>query len=572
MAMMISKFHRMIQNKITWWIILVVIIFSFVIWGSSVRTGNERAARDTAVGKLDGKPIQNDEYRRARVFTELGVVLMSGRDINVTPDMEEPLRRAAWQRIATLREAARLGITASNEELPMMLNQISIFRTREGQFNPEAYQGFTTQFLPRRFGMSKHGFDEFLREELVINKTAGIVGRLLTVAPYDARRTFQAMNDRFVLDYAILKPELVTNKVKVGSAEARALFDRDPASFRIPDLMRVKYVALPVSNYLAQVEVKEEDIQRFYNENLDRFVKPQTQDVASATNAFSTAATQYRSLDEVRTNIVTSLRESAAAQLAYSNAVAFADALHGDADGKLPAFADLAKAKGLTIHTTKPFPESGEVPDLLVGPEFNRAAFSLDSEPETSFSEPVEGLDAFYILSYLDKTPARIPTYEEVADRVLPVARAQAVSDELTALAKRTRDAMEKAARAKTSVTAAAAQQGVTLVTTPAFSASTAQETNIEELTPLLRSVLPHNAGEVTEIVPTETGLLIAHVKERQIADAATFESIRPQIASSLRRQQARTVFESWQAQLISGGRFEDLARRDTEEKPDAGT
>ena len=33
MAMMISKFHRLIQSRLLWGAFLVIIVFSFVIWG-----------------------------------------------------------------------------------------------------------------------------------------------------------------------------------------------------------------------------------------------------------------------------------------------------------------------------------------------------------------------------------------------------------------------------------------------------------------------------------------------------------------------------------------------------------
>ena len=114
--MMITKFHKLIQNKLLWIAFLIVVVFSFVIWGTAMPNASEMAAANDA-GTLDGESVPYPEYQKARFNTYLALVLMTGRAINITPELEEELHTMAWQRLVSLREANKLGLTSSNDEV-----------------------------------------------------------------------------------------------------------------------------------------------------------------------------------------------------------------------------------------------------------------------------------------------------------------------------------------------------------------------------------------------------------------------------------------------------------------------
>jgi hypothetical protein len=67
MAMMISKFHKLIQSRILWGVFLIVIVFSFVIWGMVWPSEMEEADRINAAGMLDGEPVSHGEFRAAYI-------------------------------------------------------------------------------------------------------------------------------------------------------------------------------------------------------------------------------------------------------------------------------------------------------------------------------------------------------------------------------------------------------------------------------------------------------------------------------------------------------------------------
>lgn len=564
MAMMISKFHRLIQNKITWWVVLTIIVFSFVIWGSQSWNKGSSGRRQMTAAMLENKPVEHEEYRQAYACTHLGLVLQYNREINITPQIDEIIRKQSWQRVAALREAEKLGITASDDEVAGMMQQLPLFRTKEGQFSMQAYEQFVGQILPR-MGFTKHGFDEFVRQEIMMEKCAMMVSRLMFVSPYDTRRTYQALNDRFVAEYAMLTPDMVEKTVKTGRDEAKALFDKDPMAYKIPERAVVRYVTIPVSNFVAAAEVKDEEVQKYYNDHLEEFALPSTNAMA-ATNEFSTETTKYKQLEEVKPGIVKSLKQQVASVNAMSNATAFIEAVQGSASDKPMSFDDAAKKFGFTIDTTKPFSEMDEVEGLKVGTDFNHVAFGLSNEEGGNVSEPVKGRDAWYVLAYKERLPEKIPSFEEVLDKVIPDAKQQAIEDALVALAKKTRDAMDAAAKAGQSVADAAQKLGVKLTNTVEFTASGGENQNVEHFDALIRGILPHNQGEVTDPLPSPGGILVAHIKSRMPADPVAFQQLRPQIANSIRRQQGRQLFDGWQQFLLKRGKFEDLLKKATED------
>lgn len=564
MAMMISKFHRLIQNKLTWWIIIGVIVVTFVFWGSQTGQQNTAAREASAMATLKGVPVDRDEFTKAFASTHLSVMLQSGRQIDVNQEVEKLLRKQAWQRIGMLREAASFGIVADDSELLTYLHSAySVFRTPQGQFNGDGYRQFAQQVLPR-LGFSQSMFDDFIREEIIIQKMGGLLVRTMLVTPSEARRMYHSMNDTFQAQYAFITPKDVEGTIKVGEAEARALFDKDPKAYTIPEMAVVSYVEFVYSNYLAVAEVADADVTKYYNDNLDDFIIPSTN--AASTNEFTTEAVKYKTQDEAKPQIVTELKKLSAARIAASNALAFAARIQGTIDAAPQTFTAAAAAAGLKILETRPFAENDDVPGLDVPPMFNRVAFSLVADEGGNVGDPVEAPNAIYIMAYKSRAEARVPSFAEAASNVMADARSMAVRDAASMLAKKTRDAMESAAKNGQSIGAAVKALGVTVTNTPLFSATTGEELEIPHFSELIRTVLTLNAGEVAEPVPTFGGILIVHLAQRVSADLTVFEQNRPMLSQRIRQSQARNLFESWQEYLLKRDEFVDLFKKATEE------
>lgn len=397
-----------------------------------------------------------------------------------------------------------------------------------------------------------------------MQKMRMIIERQTLVTPYELRRAFASVTDRFLVDYVVLEPDAVASEVKVTRDDARAFFEKDPAAFTIPEKVRVKYVRVPSEPFIPQVKVTPEEVENYYNENLADFAIPD-----EATNAVAdtelvvsntVAETRYRPFDEVKQEISNQLIQRAALEQASDKAMGFVVTLTPDRDGEAPPFDDAAHKEGLDVLETGFFDAREVVKDVDAGPAFNRAAFELTEGAEGYFSNPVPGSNAVYVLALVERQAERVPTFDEVAEAVMPQAREQALADALTRRAQDVRDTVDKALQAGQSFSNAVAALGLTALSTEEFTSTTGLRDNVYN-EQLLRGVLTRNQGELSDLLALKTGVMLAYVRERKPAEAATYESVKDQLVGMIRRQYGRVSFDGWQDYLLKKAQFEERKR-----------
>lgn len=551
MAMMISKFHKLIQSRLLWGAFLVIIVFSFVIWGMVWPSDLEKAEQANAAGSLDGETVGHGEFRSAYLNTYLARALALGREVQSTPESDAVLRRLSWQRLATLREANRMGLVATDDELRGAIR--ANFAETDGGFDPARYQAFLQNFiLP--LGFSTAQFEQHLREEIQIQKLANLIGRQATVTPLEIRRTFDTLLDTFEVEYAFAGPADVEQDVEVSDDDVRRLFDEDPAAFTIPEQREVTYAAFPVADYFeADLEISDDDVQDYYELNIADYTTTETDTNGQPREVVA-------DLDEVRDGIVAALRRQAAVEKADAAAAELAYRALPDREGTVPEFAAEAEKAGRKAQTLAPFSRFS-VPLEDGGAALAAAAFELAPNSYDRVSSTIAGTDNVYVL-YLENVQApRVPAFEEVADQVREVARQKALAAALAAKGTALREAAEAGLAAGKSFADAVAATGVQAQSAEPFTGMSGSTSTNEIVQTLVQAVVSYNPGEVTEPAPHADGLVVAYVKARTPADPATFDSYQAEIASAIRARRGQGLFRDWQAALLAPERFTDFQR-----------
>ncbi len=580
MAMLISKFHRLIQSKLLWGSFLVIIIFTFVIWGTQMPSESRKARELNAAGKLGGEFITQEQFRQAYFNTYMSAVLAVGRGFDINTVLDQQLRESAWRRLAALREAEKMGIAATDQEVMGAIQQHPGF-SPEGRFNPSYYSAFVHNVL-RQLGFTERQFEQHVREEIVLQKLQNMLAQAAWVSPYEISRTFRSLSDTFDLQYAVLSESNVAGSIQVAREDARKLFLENPEAFRIPEQVRVDFVRIPVSNYLAAAAVtNEDDALAYYDEYMDRFARTNLVEITQTnilldavntnavmvqtfvTNVETIVTTQVVTIefDEVVTNILDILTRQAARERAADAATDLVVTLAPDRDGNATSFEEAAAKAGLEIESPGPFALTDEVPGTDAGLYFNQAAFNLNQTAEEYFSDAIPGSNYVYVAALKERLPARIPEFDEIADNALRAARERAVADALNSRAQELRTAALEAVEGDGAFEKAVRKLGLEVLETGEFSLADGTMTNLYADI-LMRGVLARNQGEVTDALPTEDGaVVIAYVAGRKPGDPSLLEDLRPQIRESVKRQRSRILFESWEASLLTDGGFEDRSR-----------
>ena len=77
---------------------------------------------------------------------------------------------------------------------------------------------------------------------------------------------------------------------------------------------------------------------------------------------------------------------------------------------------ELAKKKGLAVHTTAPFDSEEGPQDINVPPNFTSTAFKLSTEEP--FSGPIPAEDGVYVLALKRTIPSEIPPLKSIEAKV----------------------------------------------------------------------------------------------------------------------------------------------------------
>jgi len=542
--MLITKFNRMIRNRVLWGAFAVVICVSFVLAGYGGRSCGEEESQQGLAGKLDGEEISRREFYMARLF-ELGMQEQPG----LSPEMEAALRDRTWQRLAALRTARDLGVTVSDEELRDVLRRNESFR-RNGAFDGDLYRATVRQ----RLGVSVPTFEAFLRQDLILRKLMQVSEAMAWTPPTELARHLGNLTDMFQLEYTHLSVSNHVPDVDLDMQQVRAYYEANPERFREPDKINVRYVRLPISNYLERVTIQDDAVTAYYEEHRTEFEAATTNDTI-----------EVLPLDEVRGEIVTNLRERAAMFAARSNAMDLVVAMTPYRRNPGMDFGDAAAARGFRISTSEFFTAEGGVPGLDAGYDFVRTAFRLDkNDPQAYFSDPLVTDEAVFVIAAQDRIEEHVPDFDAISNAVYEAALDDARSDALIEKAAALRQAVVDAVATGKTFTAAVEAQGYSVSTTATF---TVYESTGEEF-PYARAAIPAirnvDRGRITEPIPTADGALIAYVAERTPGSVAEAEDLRPQLGQQLSRFRTEMVFSDWSESLLADREFENYMRMDT--------
>jgi len=145
MAMLITRFQKLIQSKVLWYFILGVIIVSFVGFFMPTNRAGARTHDIPPVGELFGKKVPQDEYRRAYHNSYMWYILSSGRMIPMTDELTKALKREAWQRVAVLHKAKSEEILVADAEVVRQMQAMPLFQAKNGAFDVNIYKAVLQQ-------------------------------------------------------------------------------------------------------------------------------------------------------------------------------------------------------------------------------------------------------------------------------------------------------------------------------------------------------------------------------------------------------------------------------------------
>ncbi|MBI5687953.1 MAG: peptidyl-prolyl cis-trans isomerase [Verrucomicrobia bacterium] len=485
-------------------VVAVVIIITFVFWGSQTGGGPEGRMARPSPGRMNGKPVPYAEFEQQQRAFCLMYYLRQGQMID-RRRMEQQLQAPTWQRLLVSRKIEKLGIHVPVENAVEFIQQLPLFQGDKG-FDPERYRRFVGAMLPQ-WGLNEEEFVSIVQGQLAIDKLQDIVASTAKVTPLDVQQAYNEANEQLSIAVVEFSATNYTAQVNLSDKEIKDEFEKSKETYRIPERVKVSYLKFSLDDYLPKVKVTDDEIKERYNKEKEAFTDPKTK--------------QVKPLDAVRDEIRKEIARPRAMKMVNEAASEINDAVLPDPRNpteKKPDLATVVQKRGLAMATTDFFSEKDEL-KFITAPKFQKAAMTLSAD---SPYELVPAPDGAYFIQFVARKASELPAFDAVRPKVVEDLK------RMRALEMARKDGREKYAKFKAALDLAgkpkpaldhlAAANGVKSLTPPAFTVSEPPRD-----LPYGRLVLSAceflAPGELSDFIDTAAGGLIVQVKERKPAD-----------------------------------------------------
>ncbi len=533
--MLISKFNKLIRNKVVWGAFAVIVSLSMVgFFAPQPQEARER--RRDGVGTLFGESISREEFARARLFTQSFQPMRGGEEV------ERLIEEETWRRLAAIRYAEKLGMHVSNDELVETIHGDPSF-FENGVFSMQRYQFLIEQQL----GIPVSWFEEYIRQEILLDRIRDRVQSSLWIPASELEENAARFTDTYEVVYVKVPLDIkATLSVEVGEDDARAVYDTSPDMFLVPERRRALYAAFLHANYLRPEEITARQIEMRYESDPDRYVftDPDTGEETLA------------SLEDVSADIRQELAQDEAEAIAAEYAMQLVDELSlldTDADMQLSS---LAAQMNIGVSTSDWLRAGGPAPeDVSAGTAFLQAVFQLSAtDPAQSFSFSIPGTNAVYVAQLKDVEEAYVPAFEDVLEDALEVARQQAEEAAFDEYVEALYTRLVETAR-EDGFFAAAESEDLSVTEIKPFTLYDADPRDIPFFGDIAPDLLPLQSGEMTPPIHTVEGAVIAYVVQREESSAQERLSLKPDIARMMLDGLEQLHFSAWNDAILEEAR-----------------
>src|SRR3989338_4272556 len=146
------------KMKLILWITTILVVPTFVVWGTMVRFGEKRGP--AYAGIIFGRKVSFDEYSQTFREVDQQNRRMYGDNYSQFAKFIN-LEEQTWDRLVLLYEARKRNIIVTDREVSGEIAKFPAFQ-KDGRFDQETYR--------RILGNGARAFEEELRRSLIISR------------------------------------------------------------------------------------------------------------------------------------------------------------------------------------------------------------------------------------------------------------------------------------------------------------------------------------------------------------------------------------------------------------------
>jgi peptidyl-prolyl cis-trans isomerase D len=526
-----TMLDRMRRHKgwLKWSLAIVVLAFIFLYIPSFLDEPGAAGLNDV-VASVDGRNITVARFRRT--YQQQMQSYRAAYGGNVDEKMLKQLgldQRIVQQMIeeeTALAEAARLGISATNEEVRERIALLPGLQENGHFIGEERYRQL---LLMRNPPMRPDEFEEEVRRGVTVEKLQAALTGWVTLGDKEIEEAFRRRNEKVKLAVVAFPADKFRAGLAATDAEVAAYFEEHKNELKVPDKRKVRYALVDMQAIRARTAISPQDVLRSYEDN------PQ----------------QYSTPEQVRASHIllkTEGKDEAVVKKQAEELLA-----------KVKAGADFAALATKHSQDETSAVKGGDLDFFGKGrmvPEFDAVAFSL---PVGQISDLVKTQYGFHIIKVTEKKPASTKPLEEVKAQIedqlkwdRAQAEAQRVSDDVAGKLKQASD-----------FDTVAKPRGLTVGESALF-AREEPITGLGMAPAAVERAFELKDGEISEAVRTPQGFAFLMLTGKQDAYVPKLDEVKDRVrdevlkkkAVDLARQRAAAV-----ATQMKSGDFEGAAK-----------
>ncbi|PRO72352.1 peptidylprolyl isomerase [Alteromonas alba] len=376
--------------------IIALIVLSFVFAGVSSYVSSSGSS---AAAEVNGEPISQQDVERAYQAQRARLEAQFGEGISALFSDENYLRDFRMNVLDRLiadtlieQKAKELGMRVSDKQIRDAITAMPEFQT-EGSFDNERYL-----MLLRQNGFQPSDFRDYMRQQMTREQLSRAVQASDFSLPEEVSLAHRLQDQTRNADYLIVDSAPFAASVELSDEEVQAFYDENISRFDTQEKVNLAYVTLAVEDLKADVSVSEEEIEQEYQDNIALYKTTEERRVSHILIEFG--------------DDKDAAKEKAESLLAE---------VEQGAD-----FADLAEANSADTFSAENGGDLDFITAGMMDPSFDEAAFAISNVGETS--EVIETEFGYHIIKLTDMKPVETTPLAEVRDEI----EAQLLTDKAT--------------------------------------------------------------------------------------------------------------------------------------------
>lgn len=510
-------------------IIVVIIASVFIFWGVGSNLSGDRQAALV----VNGEEVSFQDYQRAydrayqRFSDQFGGNVPKG--LAESFGIKQQVINQLIQTSLLRQGAEKMGIYVSAEEVRKVIEEMVQFQ-ENGSFNMDRYKAVLANI---RTAPTK--FEKSMQTDRLAEVGAREIGNFSTVATdSEIKEIYNQLNEKVELDFVTFKPQDFTGQVDVNDEALASWFDTVKDNYKTAPQIKLRYFAFTNDNIAGKVEIDDNQIKEYYEQNSELFTQPTQRKAAHILIKASTEDS-----DKIHEEKFAKASEVLAMAKSGSD------------------FAELAKK-----HSEGPSSESGgELGFFERGqmvPAFDEAVFSMT---KGDISDIVKTQFGYHIIHLEDIKPASTQPLEDSKQQILTTLQKKEAASLAFQVANSAYESIISAGGLDQYL---AATPDAEIMTSDFFNRSSAPK-DLKDDQLFLDKAFELNKGEFSSLIKGNTGYAIFYVEDTKDPEIPALDTLKDQLTDDYKVAQskdlAKKAADGLHKALSDGSSLDEIAK-----------